>query len=284
VIGSNGTEVAVRVAWTTDLHLNFVDDEHVARFIGDVRNLRPDALLIGGDIGEADTFAGYLQRLADELDAPIHFVLGNHDYYKGSIAAVQEEARRICRDSNGLNWLAESDPVWLNDRTALVGHGGWGDARAGDFLASDVVLNDYLLIAELRSAADVRRPENILNPVLMATLHRLGDETAEHLRRVLPEALGRREHVLVVMHVPPFREACWYRGTVSDDNWAPHFTCLAAGKVLLELAERHPQRQITVLCGHTHSPGHAQIRDNLEIRTGEAEYGEPKVQSVLELG
>jgi 3',5'-cyclic AMP phosphodiesterase CpdA len=273
----------VKVAWATDLHLNFVDDERIDRFIGDVRHIQPDALLIGGDIGEADTFAAYLQRLDDGLDMPIHFVLGNHDYYKGSIAAVQETARRLSRDSSQLNWLAESDPVWLNDETALIGHGGWGDARAGDFLASNVVLNDYLLISELRSAAELRRPENILNPVLMAKLQTLGDDTAAHLRRVLNEAIERRQNVIVVMHVPPFRETCWYRGTVSDDNWAPHFTCLAAGDVLREFAERHPQRHFTVLCGHTHSPGHVKLRDNLEVWTGEAEYGDPRVQRVLDL-
>jgi 3',5'-cyclic AMP phosphodiesterase CpdA len=272
----------VKIAWTTDLHLNFVDDEGVDRFIADVRQIRPDAILIGGDVGEADTFAGYLERLAAGLDVPIHFVLGNHDYYKGSIAGVQDAARKLSRNSASLNWLAESDPVWLGEQTGLVGHGGWGDARAGDFLASDVVLNDYLLIAELRSAAGLTTPETILNPELMEKLHRLGDETASHLRRVLPEALDRCEQVLVVMHVPPFREACWYRGRVSDDNWAPHFTCVAAGEALLEQAERHTGRQITVLCGHTHSSGSVKMRDNLEVRTGEAEYGAPKVQEVFE--
>jgi Icc-related predicted phosphoesterase len=274
---------SMKIAWTTDLHLNFVDDLHIDRFIDAVRDSQPDAVLIGGDIGEADSFAAYLERLTGGLDVPIHFVLGNHDYYKGSIAGVQETARKLCRDASGLNWLAESGPVWLGEQTGLVGHGGWGDARAGDFLASDVVLNDYLLIAELRSAAGLKTPETILNPELMETLHRLGDETAAHLRRVLPEALDRCEHVLVAMHVPPFREACWYRGTVCDDNWAPHFTCVAAGEALLEQAKRHPQRRITVLCGHTHSSGTVKMRDNLEVRTGDAEYGAPKVQDVFDV-
>lgn len=273
----------MKVAWTTDLHLNFVDDDGIEAFIADVRDAGPEAVLIGGDVGEADSFAVYLRRLADGLGVPVHFVLGNHDYYKGSIADVQAAARQVSGGSSRLNWLAESGPVWLGKRTALVGHGGWGDARAGNFLSSDVVLNDYLLIHELRETADLQRPETILNEQLMETLNVLGDETAAHLRRVLPPALEERSHVLVLMHVPPFREACWYRGTVSDDNWAPHFTCVAAGQVLLELAERHPQASITVLCGHTHSAGTAKIRENLEIRTGEAEYGAPQVQQMLDV-
>ena len=53
----------MRIAWTTDLHLNFVSDAGVERFVEEVRNARPDAVLVGGDIGEADGFTGYLERI-----------------------------------------------------------------------------------------------------------------------------------------------------------------------------------------------------------------------------
>ena len=42
-------------------------------------------------------------------------------------------------------------------------------------------------------------------------------------------------------------------------------------------------RQMTVLCGHTDGAGEAQVLPNLRVLTGAAEYGEPKVQRVLEL-
>ena len=38
---------------------------------------------------------------------------------------------------------------------------------------------------------------------------------------------------------------------------------------------------MTVLCGHTHSPGEAQVLPNLLVLTGGAEYGRPEVQRVL---
>ena len=44
-----------------------------------------------------------------------------------------------------------------------------------------------------------------------------------------------------------------------------------------------PDRQMTVLCGHTHG-AEAQVLPNLRVLTGGAEYGEPKVQRVLEVG
>ncbi len=40
---------------------------------------------------------------------------------------------------------------------------------------------------------------------------------------------------------------------------------------------------MTVLCGHTHSSGVVQILENLSVRTGAAEYGEPKLQDVLDV-
>lgn len=275
----------MRIAWTTDLHLNCADARAIDRLVQELRDADADVVLVGGDVGEADSFAGYLERLAEAVGKAVHFVLGNHDYYRGSISGVRASARALCGRSDRLNWLADSGPVRLTDRTALVGHGGWGDARAADFLRSDVVLNDYLLIEELREThrGGVPSVEWILSPDLMAVLQRLGDEAGEHFRRVVPEALARRDHVLALMHVPPFREACWHQGRTSDDNWAPHFTCVAAGEALLECMERRPEKRLTVLCGHTHGSGFVQVRKNLEVFTGGAEYGRPAVQRVIEI-
>jgi hypothetical protein len=43
----------------------------------------------------------------------------------------------------------------------------------------------------------------------------------------------------------------------------------------------HPSKQMTVLCGHTHSAGVAQILPNLEVKAGAAIYGKPSVQEML---
>lgn len=79
-----------------------------------------------------------------------------------------------------------------------------------------MILTDYALIAELAGHFRLdRRP----------MLQRLGDEAAAHIHQVLPEALARFGHVILLTHVPPLREACWHAGRLSDDNWVPHFTC-----------------------------------------------------------
>ena len=87
-------------------------------------------------------------------------------------------------------------------------------------------MNDYRLIAEL-TGLDKRARWEVLKT--------LGDEAAAHMRRVLPLALEQFREVVLLTHVPPFREACWHDGRSSDDEWAPHFTCQAMGEAILEI-------------------------------------------------
>jgi 3',5'-cyclic-AMP phosphodiesterase len=94
---------------------------------------------------------------------------------------------------------------------------------------------------------------------------------------------SEREHVFLVTHVPPLRAACWYNGTISDDEWAPHFTCKAVGDAMLDVMRRNPNRQLTVLCGHTHSPGVTEPLNNVTIHTGGADYGRPRISRIFEL-
>jgi predicted phosphohydrolase len=261
-----------RLAWLTDVHLNFVPAHRIAALCRAIRDANVDAVLLGGDIGEAPDVEELLMSLDARLGLPIDFVLGNHDYYRGSIARVRAGVEALCARSPRLCWLPRAGVVELTPETGLVGHDGWADGRLGDYTRSEVLLNDYLLIEELAGLDKPRR---------LAQLHVLGDEAAAHFRSVLPEALARFRHVVVLTHVPPFRAACWYRGRISGDDWLPHFACGAVGEVLLEAMAAHQDREMTVLCGHTHSAGEVRVLPNLRILTGGAEYGRPQLQRVL---
>ncbi|MEW6364148.1 MAG: metallophosphoesterase [Acidobacteriota bacterium] len=264
----------MRIAWLSDVHLNFLTPREAVGFLKSVVRLEPDAVLIGGDIGEAPTVEEYLWEISDTLARPVYFVLGNHDYYGGSIAGVRTRASHICRAVPNLRWLSEAGVVELTGNTALVGDGGWADGRNGDYASSAVMLNDYLLIDEFAGLGRSAR---------LRLLNRLGDESAEHLRKVLPRAFDSHPQVILLTHVPPFREGCWHEGKISNDSYLPHFSCRAAGDALVELMRERPQRSLTVLCGHTHSPGTAQILPNLLVRTASAEYGKPVVQDLIEI-
>jgi Icc-related predicted phosphoesterase len=262
------------VVWTTDIHLNFIDRQKIERFCNSICAVRPDALLIGGDIGEALDVTHYLQLLSELIPFPIYFVLGNHDFYRGSIAAVRNRAIELSESSSSLHWMPQAGIVRMTDETCLVGHDGWADARIGDYEGSNVMLNDYKLIAELSGISKENRKKK---------LHALGDDAADHFRRVIPAALSRFKHVLVLTHVPPFRETCWHEGQISSDDYLPHFSCKAVGDVLFEQMQAHPENQMTVLCGHTHSSGVVDILPNLLVKTGAAVYGNPEMQEILKV-
>jgi 3',5'-cyclic-AMP phosphodiesterase len=261
-----------QLVWATDIHLNFISTAGVETFCRRIVDESPDAVLIGGDIGEAPDVIGYLKTLADELSRPIYFVLGNHDFYHGSIAQVRRAAVALTRQSEWLRYLPDCGVIELTEDTCLIGHDGWGDGRIGDYAGSRVMLNDYRLIKELTG---------LNREMLLRNLNALGDEAADYLNGILPEALARFSNVIVLLHVPPFKEACWHEGRISDDEWLPHFTCQAVGDVLLDAMRKRPDCQMKVLCGHTHGSGEAQILPNLLVKTGGAQYGWPNLQDTL---
>ncbi|WP_224984221.1 metallophosphoesterase family protein [Geomonas agri] len=261
----------LRLAWMTDPHLNFLDIDTRKEFCSSINNLKVDALLISGDIGEAVGIESYLRTLMENVEPPVYFVLGNHDYYRGSIADVRSRAARVCAESKRLIWLPQAGLIQITPDACLIGHDGWADGRFGNFLGSKVMLNDYRLIEELKGLTSAERLEK---------LHYLGDEAAEHFMKLLPRAVQKYKQVIVLTHVPPFREACWHEGEISNDDYLPHFSCKAVGEVLRK-AMVGVEAQMLVLCGHSHSPGEARILPNLLVKTGKAVYGNPAVNEII---
>jgi 3',5'-cyclic AMP phosphodiesterase CpdA len=272
----------MKLAWATDIHLNFVDEARASRFCAEVVASEAEALLLGGDIAEAPDVGDWLRFLAAGVECPAYFVLGNHDYYAGSVDAVEASMRAL--SSSRMRYLGGLGPFALTARTALVGHGGWGDARNGDFLRSPVVLSDYVLIQELRESSSGDDPLAVLSdrPALQRTLQRLGDEAAAQLRPALREATTKFPQVLVLTHVPPFAEAARHRRAPCTDDWLPGMTCKAIGDLLVEAARAEPSTGIDVLSGHTHSDAEARILPNLAVHTQGADYGDPRFR-VLEV-
>ena len=265
----------MKITWLTDIHLEFVDPPKLNRFIESVRKKGSDAVLISGDIGVAENTTNYLTQIAAKCAVPIYFVLGNHDFYRGSIKQVRANVSRLCQRKSDLFWLSEIDPVWLNKKVALVGHDGWGDGRYGSLFQSKLMLNDFELIDEL---------SYLLFPTKkMEVLNRLGDEAAQHIENQLNKALPKCKKVVVLTHVPPFPEASRHAGGPSDDHGLPYFACKAVGDILVKFATSYPNHSFLVLCGHTHNAAHVHKLPNLEIKCGGARYGSPKIQEVLDI-
>ncbi|MDQ8183959.1 metallophosphoesterase [Pelagicoccus sp. SDUM812002] len=262
-----------KVAWLTDLHLEFADDYASFKSLcSQLHKIRPDAILIGGDTGLSYSFDDYIQSVADKLNRPVYFVLGNHDCYHGSIAKTKKAAVRLDERSRLVRYLTVSGVVELTPYSALVGHDGWADGRLGLGRSSPVELNDYRLIEEFVGLGLEARFD---------LLNQLGDRASEELKQSLVAALDRYKDVIVLTHVPPFRESCWHEGRFSDDAFLPHFSSKAMGEMLAEVARAYPDRNLKVLCGHTHGAGESQIASNLVVKTGGAEYGRPAVQELV---
>lgn len=265
----------MRLCWLTDIHLDFVGPSVEAALFEQIRAAEPDAVLLGGDIAIAPTVAPKLNAIATALARPVYFVLGNHDYYHGRFREVRDRVATVAAANPWLTWLeTAAEPLALTPHLGLVGHAGWGDARYGDYETSQAPIADFGLIGDLVDLDLATRRERLMG---------LGDEAAAHLRTVLPRALERFERVLVLCHVPPFDRAAWYQGQMSNPHYLPFFSCRAAGEAILEAAEAHPEREILVLCGHTHGEGEAQIRERLVCLTAAAEYRRPQIARVLDL-
>ena len=85
----------MRAAWTTDIHLNFLKEKRRKVFFREISAQNPDMVFITGDIAEAPTLSFHLQEMAECIQKPLYFVLGNHDYYYGSIEDVPDCNKKV---------------------------------------------------------------------------------------------------------------------------------------------------------------------------------------------
>ena len=264
-----------RLVWLTDIHLEFLSSSiQLERFCQKIKLAEPDTVLIGGDTGTAETVEEYLRFLENCLRLPIYFVLGNHDFYNGSIREIRKKVEALSAKSKNHHWLTAAGVIELSNNTALIGHDGWADGRLGKGVNSTVELNDYFLIRELTGLNIKERFEK---------LNELGGEAAKYFQKILPQALKQYRNIFLLTHVPPFRNACMYRGKISDDEYLPHFSSKCTGDVLIEIMKQHPESKLTVLSGHTHGKAEVRILSNLYIKVGGAEYGRPKIQETFEI-
>ncbi|TWU45395.1 Calcineurin-like phosphoesterase [Novipirellula aureliae] len=264
----------MRIAWTTDPHFDHADVDAWQSWFESNAAVRGDAILITGDLSEGDDVGLQLLRLANSFELPIYFVLGNHDFYRRSIAETRQQLISLCRQKERLFYLTDCGPIKLKGNVYIVGDDGWGDATVGNYEQSPIKLRDFENINDFRltDPADWK-----------SRLQREGEESAERLRIKLEAIPVDAQQVLIATHIPPFSEACWYEGRTTDEFWAPFFVCGSIGKMLREFCPTRPDCKWTVLCGHTHHHGIANISDNLTVHTGGSIYGKPQMEAVIEV-
>jgi len=75
----------MKLTWITDVHLNFLQKDERIDFYHTLFATDSNGVVISGDIAEATSIELILKEIASTIQKPIYFVLGNHDYYRGSI-------------------------------------------------------------------------------------------------------------------------------------------------------------------------------------------------------
>jgi len=238
----------MKVCWITDIHLNFLVQPARLQFYESIRNSSCEAVLITGDIAEAMSVTLYLQEMADDLQRPIYFVMGNHDYYGGQILDVRRQITDLCQAHKYLSWVTTPGGIKLTDDVVITGIDGWADGRYGDYHNSEIVLNDSRLIYDISSAAVLGKDK------LLKKMQELADadaaDLAANLEKISQQAFKK---VIILTHVPPFAEVCIYKDKATTADWLPFFSSKATGDVILKIAEQNQDKEYLVLSGHTHS-------------------------------
>ena len=77
----------MKLAWLTDIHLNFLERCERVKFYDDILETHCDAALISGDIAEAPSLTDLRSEMANHLKRPI-VKAGKAEYYQPEIQEI----------------------------------------------------------------------------------------------------------------------------------------------------------------------------------------------------
>ncbi|WP_019911160.1 metallophosphoesterase [Paenibacillus sp. HW567] len=93
---SIGTSAPLTVAVASDLHLgNIVGNRHLRKMVAEINRMQPDIILLAGDVLDDSIEPFIRNRMSEQIKQlkaryGVYAVLGNHEYYGGSIAEYTE--------------------------------------------------------------------------------------------------------------------------------------------------------------------------------------------------
>lgn len=260
----------MKLIWCSDIHLNFLREEWKrVDFYTRVKESEGDIVVVSGDIAESHNVAKLVAEMESYVQKPVLFILGNHDFYGSSVAAVK-------RSVNRLAYLPSRDYVLLNASTALLGVDGWGDCRNGDFENSRLTMSDWLHIEDLKKG--YLHGMDKLKVVLQSLADKDASLLAKRVKLAIKDGFKR---IIIVTHVPPFEEASLHAGRKSTPDGLPFFSSQILGSTILPIAKKNPGVDFLWLSGHTHSRVEYKACANMVCKVAKAEYYYPQIEEIL---
>lgn len=265
----------MKLLWLTDLHLDRATPAAREQFYLRLKEQSYSAAVITGDIACGSTIKGHLADLAQASNPrPVYFLLGNHDFYGSSFSEVQGRVEMACAKHENLRQLGHGEIIALGNEDVLIGHQGWADGRAGWGSRSMARNPDFYAIRDF---------SGLTPKEAFARVNELGRESAHYFRELLPYTLTCHGRVWVATHVPPFSHAAYFNGKPCDRLRQPFYSNISAGRVIRGIAGKFPDRQIKILCGHTHCRAAVRAASNIDVLVGAARTGQPDFQMTFSL-
>lgn len=275
----------MKITWASDIHLDHAEDvpNSFSDFAKSVREAASDVLIITGDISTGIGFEPHIRELASAV-GNILWVRGNHDLWRTSTDAANDQDRYLTSVLAGGGsadlWgsLHTKDEVTMvGDSTCILGVNGWYDFNAGEMHRAPIIMNDWHRIADFVEGIYKGETERTLS------LRLSGRDTVSALLKLNSayEKGVRQFHLFT--HVPQFSATCSYRGRPTNPADLGLYCNTSFGISLKEWCFNHPDANLTTYAGHTHFGKDVQIAPNLIARVAPAQYGSPKIASILEI-
>ena len=105
-----------RIAWITDIHLNFLPAEACAAFLDELADLNLDGLIISGDIAESHDVADYLCASQRRSVAKCTLCWAITTFIIGSIRGVRAAMDALSARQPRLHYLTSRGPIELHRR------------------------------------------------------------------------------------------------------------------------------------------------------------------------
>lgn len=260
--------------WMTDVHLDCFSEKNRRKWCEEKKKEIPKedvaGILITGDIASSSSVFDCVELIRSVFELPVYYVFGNHDVWGTSMSWLHAEAQRRSSKEKSICWMGSVDFIDAGGKIAIIGHDSWYDTRNGIFNV-DFAMEDWFRISEFRSSTRS----------IKEVCQEFSSIAVDHITKNCKIAIenGKTE-IVILMHVPPFKESCFYKGKSTEDYALPVFSSKIMGEALNLLSLEYPDVNFLVLCGHTHSPSDIRFSNNLRVIVGESRYYHPSLQMI----